>query len=749
MTTLVGLFGKPEETGTPTITSIEIPIIQRDYAQGRKNAAVNEIRESFLDVLRSALVGDSPVPVGLDFVYGDLKDGVLKPLDGQQRLTTLFLLHWYVASRAGVLNKDDGWTHLTYRTRFSARLFCQRLVEAALPCDEAPSDWIEDQPWYQFLWRHDPTIQSMLVMLQDIHKKFHEDDARAVWGRLTDSLNPAISFLLLELPDLEGADDLYIKMNSRGKPLTDFENFKAHFEKVIKESRRAEEFARKVDGDWSDRLWPFRGDDDLIDDEFMRYMKFVTELCEWREDHIVSAEERFNRRAECLFGKHNPRRNEHMDFLFDAFDNWDPRMTQITFRDTSDDLEPRGRVRLFSGEVNLFESCCRQYGETSGNARVFSLGQTLLLYAVLVHLAYRTDDFSRRVRVLRNLIEASGNQLRLANMPKLIAEAENYIRTARLDVIRTFSQAQVDDERAKTAFLEANPQLEAAVFDLEDHGILRGCLSAFELDAQEFSRRSETFKRVLAARDLWLDLTGALLAVGEYQRARPGGNSFQFGTGSKSYENVWRILLTGGLREELTRTREVLAQFLDAVDSSPLPLAEALNDIQERWLREREASQHYDWRYYLVKYPVMRAGGSGIYFAEHGVLGYSMCMIRGGRVGVWSYHRDPYLLAIREALEDPSCVKDPWFTGYESNPRFLELKSGVGLRSVSGGLQIQQPQETDAAVFQSVCSELRANDDRVLTLPQIEVDGHLIDTGDHDRVQFGVAVIRKLTELGF
>jgi len=44
-------------------------------------------------------------------------------------------------------------------------------------------------------------------------------------------------------------DDLYIKMNSRGKPLTTFEQFKANFEKTIRDSSPAHyrEFTHKID----------------------------------------------------------------------------------------------------------------------------------------------------------------------------------------------------------------------------------------------------------------------------------------------------------------------------------------------------------------------------------------------------------------------------------------------------------------------------------------------------------------------
>ena len=51
-------------------------------------------------------------------------------------------------------------------------------------------------------------------------------------------------------------------------------------------------------------------------------------------------------------------------------------------------------IRLFgaSDSVNLFRVCCERYGETRGNVRVFSLTDTLLLYATLVHRIHGTED---------------------------------------------------------------------------------------------------------------------------------------------------------------------------------------------------------------------------------------------------------------------------------------------------------------------------------------------------------------------
>ena len=82
-------------------------------------------------------------------------------------------------------------------------------------------------------------------------------------------------------------DEIYIKMNSRGKPLTIFEHFKAELERnlrLVDESKGtsfANQIISKIDREWTDLLWNYRNggleddDDNIIDDEFLRYFKFI------------------------------------------------------------------------------------------------------------------------------------------------------------------------------------------------------------------------------------------------------------------------------------------------------------------------------------------------------------------------------------------------------------------------------------------------------------------------------------------
>lgn len=175
------------------LNKIVIPLIQRDYAQGRIDKDINRVRSRFLQALYRAVTGD---PITLDFVYGDIdEEGTMTPLDGQQRLTTLFLLHWYAAKKEKI--SEDKYAFLnrfSYETRYSARYFCAELVKFVPSFETTLSDDIKNQAWFPFDWKDDPTISSMLVMLDAIDERFK--DVPNIWEQLE---NKAITFYFLPI----------------------------------------------------------------------------------------------------------------------------------------------------------------------------------------------------------------------------------------------------------------------------------------------------------------------------------------------------------------------------------------------------------------------------------------------------------------------------------------------------------------------------------------------------------------------
>ncbi len=234
---------------------VEVPIVQRDYAQGRQDDHTKMVRRNLLDDMKSAILRKTP-PLDLNFVYGKVEGDKFIPIDGQQRLTTLFLLHLYA------FYNDDSKTKLlrkfTYETRTSSRYFLEKLTEnraAVFTSALSPSIEIEDSEWFVSGWMYDPTIQSALTMLDDIKVAFNDVDSLS--ERLSNQECEPIIFKFLEMKDLGMEDSLYIKLNARGKPLTAFENFKARLIGRLQKLNLAftDEFEQYFDRKWTDLFW--------------------------------------------------------------------------------------------------------------------------------------------------------------------------------------------------------------------------------------------------------------------------------------------------------------------------------------------------------------------------------------------------------------------------------------------------------------------------------------------------------------
>jgi len=753
--------------GDKPINRVEIPLIQRDYAQGRTDdPAIERIRHRFLDDLRTALEDEGP-RIDLDFVFGSLRDGVLLPLDGQQRLTTLFLLHWYLACRSGNLDSDHGWKRLTYALRPSAEPFCEQLVKAHPPQDEKHlSAWIEDQYWYRYGWRHDPTVGSMLVMIDDIHKRFGTLDCFVAWKRLTNRVEPAISFHLLPVEELGPAEDLYIRMNSRGKELTAFENFKAELIATLQkvDAEKATQFAQAADGEWADMFWHYHGDDMAIDDEFLRYFQFITEAAMWRTEGNAEEEAEgasqpttlnvdLTDLAKSAYGGTEPEHRDRLDFMFLGLNTWESaakqkgkgfgqRVCSEFFRLPSDDSEYQTKAVLFSRQdehgLDLFRSCCRTYGERRGRNRIFTLQHTILLYAVVFLRVESIGSPGGAIRILRNLVEASSNEIRLERMSELVADTQTILRTTSVDDVTAFNQAQCDEERAKAEFLQNHPTHRECLLRLEDHRILRGCLAAFEFDPERFSDRARAFLEVFATEANLPAVTGALLAFGDYSR-RPNDRYFQLG--SAKNDAPWREVLTSTPSAKAGNLRAILGRFLDAIANRQGSICDCLDEIQNGWLATAKQAGDLDWRYYFVKYPVMRDGASGMYFSQSGP-GYSVCMLDARQIN--SNYRDPFLSAILALSQVGDAVKKPIFYGYEAGRWLTLVKSGVEMRCEPEGIRLQRPSTASFDdAYSTVCTKHTIDGSGLLCVSQNAAQVDTVDRGE-----LAAGVLRDLVAAG-
>lgn len=313
---------------------VVIPNFQRDYAQGR--AGKEDLRTKFLDEIW-AHVGKDTAPLELDFVYGTNMDGKICPLDGQQRLTTIWLLMWYCKYKglkeamklsydefisakkefdelpegekkaksqaegkmleaekkmtdtiSDYLNQDEFkcLKNFSYDTRPSSKAFVEWLCDGFLldpeglisdDCECDLSKFIQQRSGFHSVWKQDPTVQSMLRMLKDINAKFEDVDL----GSLFTDESP-IQFYYLDLDGIKQSNNLYIKMNARGEQLTGFENFKADLVANLRKEEKYKNFVdlsnenyilKKWDVEWTGLFWSKKGKASAIDGLFFTFIK--------------------------------------------------------------------------------------------------------------------------------------------------------------------------------------------------------------------------------------------------------------------------------------------------------------------------------------------------------------------------------------------------------------------------------------------------------------------------------------------
>ena len=249
------LFSKEVDKDKDTrviVSSVVIPQIQRPYAQGRTDDVSTYIRNTFLDEIFESLSKDEEEIFDLNFIYGVIKpinkEYKLELLDGQQRLTTLFLLYWYITNAELDLNREESLfvrrkclSKFTYETRATSTAFCRELACYKVDLGEKrPKEVIRNAKWYFKSFDRDSTISAMLTMLDAIHERYTKPEKKSLFGRLQN-----LQFYVKSLGLFNLSEELYIKMNARGLQLSPFENFKADLTNFVS-NKKYEPFCEMV-----------------------------------------------------------------------------------------------------------------------------------------------------------------------------------------------------------------------------------------------------------------------------------------------------------------------------------------------------------------------------------------------------------------------------------------------------------------------------------------------------------------------
>jgi hypothetical protein len=572
--------------------NIEIPIIQRDYAQGREGKEV--LRKNFLGDLKNAL--DSENTLKLDFVYGSVEHQKMNPLDGQQRLTTLWLLHWYISLRAGMLDEKVAETlnHFSYETRISSREFCDNLCNSKHFTEFSGLDivgFITKQTWFYSAWKQDPTIQSMLRMLggtkvtdkkgEDIIDGIEElfegtNDFGEYWRRLTSDSSPIV-FYHLPLKDFGLSDDLYIKMNARGKQLTSFENFKADLVGYITEQSDSEllddntkknwrnlldereGIPIKMDTSWTDIFWEYKSTKSNIDEIYFAFLNrfFLNELICMKEDgnYMLTAEalEKDKRSFSFLYGEEgNDSKILYQDLEKYRFHNGEiPFHLFHSLKKVLDRFPNENINDFFPKWVQSDFQFIPRYSDKS----ITSLGQKerVVFCAIVRYLEnglFEIKSFQQWMRIVWNVIENAGigTISAMISVIRLIDEIScyshsiyMYLADKNFKINSDAAKDQIKEEIAKAIKINNDLSWESKIIEAEECKYLLGKIWVLFQNREEtsldiFEKRYSLLQTILNNQDKYY-LPKILISY--YDKEKP-----KCPINFKKDVKIWKDLLT-------------------------------------------------------------------------------------------------------------------------------------------------------------------------------------------------------------
>jgi hypothetical protein len=255
---------------------IIIPDLQRDYCWGDKRHGDNnnDLVTAFLQNLKDIFKEDRHIKLGMIYAYEyPLNSNRIYLCDGQQRITTLFLLLGIINRqflKNNIANKDvrkcliselelndDKEPRLLYAIRESTLYFLSDLVCNFFlkDIDYKVSD-IKKQSWYFREYNLDPTIQSMISAMEIIENEIENYDD---FQGFAEYILNKISFFYFDMKNRETGEDMFVVINTTGEPLTSTENIKPLLiGNIINEKQREE--ASNTWEKWEKYFWENRSE---------------------------------------------------------------------------------------------------------------------------------------------------------------------------------------------------------------------------------------------------------------------------------------------------------------------------------------------------------------------------------------------------------------------------------------------------------------------------------------------------------
>lgn len=436
---------------------VVIPGIQRHYVQGANNPKAESVRKQFIKEIFTA-IEKKQNEFNLHFIYGPINtngEDSFVPVDGQQRLTTLWLIARYAAEKAESSDRKDLLrllSRFTYEDRINAKRFCQ-----ALTCEDSRWDITQDpnpnilcQDWFVGYWKEDETVASMIRMLSTIHEEWnkHQDTITA-----EDILEAIASKIRFNLKIDAFGDDIYMKMNARGLQLTQWENFKGKFPEDLREDKK-EWWVKKME-ELSNRFFTLSDKQHELPDNafFALYARIMA--YEARESGVDCG----NNIKELAAYTHNTWSQIELPFVpysdFSGITNNEsiaPIVAETCVKMIKTVLDCYQKIVPYFGDRTLFETFFHPKNKND-------LDFTLCCYEYFKKFdKIETKDFLKALRLMWNILEnVQDNRVELVKKIIDLEDKTLYSRQIK-EIIGSNAPEQAEEEAEKAIQMDYNDQ---------------------------------------------------------------------------------------------------------------------------------------------------------------------------------------------------------------------------------------------------------------------------------------------------
>lgn len=267
---------------------IIIPDLQRDYCWGNDNntkaSGKGELVTDFVKNLIEQFQYKDNESLNLGLLYGyEIPTNHIQLCDGQQRVTTLFLLLGMINKHTSALQQhlisdfeykhDDKEPYLKYAIRESSLYFLSDLVCNFFINNTDAVEVIKTTDWYFQDYDLDPSIQSMIKALGIIENILKDENLDLM--SFGDWLLYKLTFMYVDMETRKNGEETFVIINTTGEPLSATENLKPL---VINENNNIAD----VDTKWEEIetwFWQHRGKpNDTADVGFNEFLRWLTML---------------------------------------------------------------------------------------------------------------------------------------------------------------------------------------------------------------------------------------------------------------------------------------------------------------------------------------------------------------------------------------------------------------------------------------------------------------------------------------